>query len=128
MSKQNTSQKSEHNEGQIDVVVMWMKIKAGRLRTKTWGVRIFIMNLSWLPLWWLKKHIPKDEISWTPAATIRGLVKRVEFEKRHYDSLMKSFTITEKEFALYRKAHFSKITNDHQKKILKDSFGIDLST
>jgi hypothetical protein len=95
------------------------------LRMKTWPLRTAIMNISWIPLWWLRKYVPKTSLSWTPAATIRQMAKTIERLEQNNKDTFAGWRRTEDEFREYRRKIASETFSPEAKAIAKDMFGVD---
>lgn len=97
-----------------------------RLRTRTWPLRVAFMNLSWVPLWWMRKYVPKDQLSWTPAATFRGMAKHIRSQDETIERTFKGWRRTEEEFREYKMRHLSEQMSDDQKEFVKRVFGVEV--
>jgi len=96
-----------------------------KLRMKTWPIRVVVMNLSWLPIWWMRKYAGR-ELRWTPTATLRWMRGRIDTLEIQNKRCYEGWRETEKKLEQKSMEELNRITNSRQKAIIKDAFGIDL--
>ncbi len=82
------------------------------------------MNLSWLPLWWLRKYVPPVELSWTPAETIRQLSKAVKRLEAHNEELYREWHKCETELRAERMARVADQMSPEQKQWAQEVMGV----
>lgn len=97
-----------------------------KLRMKTWPLRVALMSLSWLPVWWVRKTVPPLYRSWSPASTIRRLTDTVDLQEKQYQSAMRGWRKTTKELEVAQRELFRLSTTPEQQTWLKETMGIDL--
>lgn len=94
------------------------------IRLRTWPIRRAIHNLSWLPLWWLRKYVPKSELSWTPAATIRAMARRIMILEGFNQDILKRWGETEETLRAERMSRAADGLSEGQKAWAKDVMGV----
>lgn len=94
------------------------------LRMKTWPARVWLVNLSWLPLWWLRKFVPPAQLTWTPAATIRTMAKRLQYLEAKNAEYLERWGETETALRAERMARLSDQMTSDQKEWSERVMGV----
>lgn len=101
-----------------------MKTWLFNLRMRTWPARVWLANLSWLPFWWIRKSVPKMQLTWTPAATIRSMAKRLDYLEKKNAEYLKRWGETEKELRAEKMSRAADGMSPEQKQWAKDVMGV----
>lgn len=94
------------------------------LRMKLWPAWVWFHNLSWVPLWWLRKYVPRMQLTWTPAATIRAMGKRLEYLEAKNQEYLARWGETERTLRAERMARAADGMSPEQKEVIQRAWGV----
>ena len=125
MNNLNSLEQTESgNAGSLRRLVVPIQRLKFNLRMKTWPARVWLMNLSWLPLWWLKKLPHPIHRRWTPAALIRHLCQRNEYLEAKNTEYLKKWGECEMALRAERMARMADKMTPEQKEWSQTVMGV----
>ena len=94
-------------------------------RMALWPAWVWLHNLSWIPVWWLRKEVPRECLRWTPAATVRAMARHIRVVQAQRDSYWEARLALEEADRTRRMAEFRATLTPELRQFANNVFGVE---